>query len=172
MVLRAVDMQGPHPWGHYEGEAEIMHELAEMLPEDALIVNIGVYLGTSCLAFYEARPNAVIFGVDVAVCDDAVQHWQEAGVEPGRIIQVRGRSQEVGLYWPLPVDMVFVDGSHYGPGVEKDIELWRKVVKPGGLLIFHDYDNPVCPDVKPVIDEMMAGYTPFMRQGYFIGYRM
>lgn len=37
-----------------------------------------------------------------------------------------------------PVDFLFIDGDHLYDGVRKDFELYRKLVRPGGLIAFHD----------------------------------
>jgi hypothetical protein len=37
--------------------------------------------------------------------------------------------------------MVFLDGSHEYEDVFEDITLWRKVLKQGGLLCGHDYQE-------------------------------
>lgn len=37
-----------------------------------------------------------------------------------------------------PVDFLFIDGDHLYDGVKKDFELYRKLVRPGGLIAFHD----------------------------------
>jgi predicted O-methyltransferase YrrM len=35
-------------------------------------------------------------------------------------------------------DLIFVDGDHSYEGVLRDYEHWRKAVKPGGCLAFHN----------------------------------
>jgi len=37
-----------------------------------------------------------------------------------------------------PVDFLFIDGDHLYDGVKNDYELYRKLVRPGGLIAFHD----------------------------------
>jgi predicted O-methyltransferase YrrM len=171
MTLKASDMEGEE-WAHYPGEVVIMHALAEALPTYPIIINIGTGFGTSCLAFYEARPNAVIFAIDRAPCDRAAGHWEDADVEPGRIIRVRGRSQDVGRYWPMYVNLVLIDGGHKTDDVWGDILAWESLIQPGGLLVFHDYDNPVCAEVKPVVDKWARTREPWLQEGYFIAFQM
>jgi predicted O-methyltransferase YrrM len=38
-------------------------------------------------------------------------------------------------------DLVYIDGVHTYEQVKKDIENYRKIVKPNGLLCGHDYLN-------------------------------
>ena len=44
-----------------------------------------------------------------------------------------------------PYDVIFIDGDHSLRGVTADFENYWPMVKPGGLMIFHDIS---CPDVN------------------------
>ena len=37
-----------------------------------------------------------------------------------------------------PIDVLFIDGDHRYEGVSRDYELWKPLVRPGGLIGFHD----------------------------------
>lgn len=37
-----------------------------------------------------------------------------------------------------PVDFLFIDGDHTEQGVESDFNMYRRLVRPGGLVAFHD----------------------------------
>jgi|GEM_PF-1861112 len=50
-------------------------------------------------------------------------------------------------------DYILVDGDHSLEGVASDFELYGPLVKPGGLLIFDDYDTTDWPAIKPFVDE-------------------
>lgn len=52
-------------------------------------------------------------------------------------------------------DMVFVDGSHDYQNVLRDSQLALSVLRPGGVIAFHDYQS--CnPEVVQVVDRLMA----------------
>jgi predicted O-methyltransferase YrrM len=36
------------------------------------------------------------------------------------------------------LDVLFIDGDHSYDGVKKDFELWSPLVRPGGIVLFHD----------------------------------
>lgn len=38
----------------------------------------------------------------------------------------------------LKVDFLFIDGDHSYEGVKQDFQMYRKLVKPGGIVTFHD----------------------------------
>ena len=37
-----------------------------------------------------------------------------------------------------PVDMLFIDGDHTYEGVKQDWEMYSSLVRPGGIIVFHD----------------------------------
>lgn len=75
------------------------------------------------------------------------------------------------------IDVYFEDGDHSNPGLAKNIEFWCSRVKPGGLVMLHDYSPhlPIefadmtatvrigahkFPDVEHEVDKLVAqGYT-------------
>ncbi len=53
-------------------------------------------------------------------------------------------------------DVVFIDGDHSRAAVENDTALARAMVRPGGIIIWHDYHDRGNVDVRDVLDEMHA----------------
>jgi predicted O-methyltransferase YrrM len=41
-----------------------------------------------------------------------------------------------------PCDAVFIDGDHSEQGVSRDSDLARALVRPGGIIVWHDAGNP------------------------------
>jgi cephalosporin hydroxylase len=65
-----------------------------------------------------------------------------------RLICFRGNSQDPGIRLSVEkevsgrcVDFLFIDGDHTYEGVRKDFESYGPLVRPGGLIAFHD----ICP---------------------------
>jgi predicted O-methyltransferase YrrM len=58
------------------------------------------------------------------------------------------------------IDFLFIDGDHTYEGVKQDWEMYSPLVRPGGLIAFHDvagnYDDT---QVKRHWDEIKAGYV-------------
>jgi len=156
MTLTASDLTGEQ-YHHTPADVDALHVLAEMLPLCPIVVNIGACFGTSTLAILEARPDAFVFSIDIAVCPQERENHMRALVPPGRCVRVLGASQDVGRYWPAhSVDFVFVDGAHDYEGVRDDIHFWMPTVKPGGIIAFHDYGTPSLPHVARAIDEAFS----------------
>lgn len=53
-------------------------------------------------------------------------------------------------------DVVFIDGDHGHAAVRHDIRLAEALVRPGGLIIYHDYHDLGTVDVKTVLEERSA----------------
>jgi predicted O-methyltransferase YrrM len=51
-----------------------------------------------------------------------------------------------------PCDIAYIDGDHGHIAVNHDSNLAFKVVRPGGLIVWHDYNNATTVDVKKIID--------------------
>lgn len=155
-------------------EAEFLRRLAKELLPDPIIVNIGSSFGSSTWAFLEARPDAVVFSVDMKPCPEEMAHVAEAGGDPTRVIRLLGLSQEVGLHFPPMVDLLFIDGDHSYAGVLGDIDAWVDKVKPGGAIAFHDYRPYVSYDPTNVIeavDRRMGDYEVIDRVEAVIAFR-
>jgi len=52
--------------------------------------------------------------------------------------QTSTREQVLKLLNQRPIDFLFIDGDHRYAGVKKDYELYASLVRPGGLIAFHD----------------------------------
>src|SRR5205085_9029904 len=62
-----------------------------------------------------------------------------------RIVLLRGDSHDPAMAARLrallagrPVDVLFIDGDHRYEGVKADFEAYSPLVRPGGLVAFHD----------------------------------
>jgi predicted O-methyltransferase YrrM len=53
--------------------------------------------------------------------------------------------------------LVFIDGDHTEATVEHDVTWARKLLRPGGVLAAHDYDEGTCPGVKAALDRLFGG---------------
>jgi predicted O-methyltransferase YrrM len=97
---------------------------SQLAAEDALVVGVDIDTG------YGAAPTAVLESVArpgqhvVALRLDSQQEATRDEVE--RILDGR------------PVDFLFIDADHTYAGVRRDFELYAPLVRPGGLVAFHD----------------------------------
>lgn len=54
-----------------------------------------------------------------------------------------------------PFDFVFLDGDHAYTSVAPEIEQFRPLVRPGGILAGHDYDSDRWPQVTQAVDDLV-----------------
>jgi hypothetical protein len=59
------------------------------------------------------------------------------------VFPIRGTSQEWGKVWPeqFRPDVLYVDGSHRYIDVLNDCRIWWPLVKPKGLVFWHDVNE-------------------------------
>lgn len=66
-----------------------------------------------------------------------------------------------------PVDFLWIDADHRLPGVTRDWELYRPLVRPGGLIGFHDiHPNPGFPENQ--VDQLWTRIRGGFRMHEFI----
>lgn len=144
----------------FPAEVAALKELAQSLPPNPVVVNIGAGAGTSGLAFMESRPDLKLITIDVQYEDSPfgcliaeARVLKEAGYGfpfDNRYYQVQNDSVIAGLEWQQwnpgdggkkPVDLVFVDGLHTYNGCKGDILAWLPNIKKGSIIAVHDYDK-------------------------------
>lgn len=155
-IERSLKTQG------WMSEAELTY-LAEAAEKSINIAEIGCYKGRSACAI-AANTEATVYCVDI---------WSECGTD-GWYYDVFMKNTE-GLTNIIPVnrasiyaarefaakgemfDMIFIDAAHDAFNVRLDIEAWKTLLSPGGILCGHDYGFEGWPDVKLIVDELVPG---------------
>ncbi|TMK39616.1 MAG: class I SAM-dependent methyltransferase [Actinobacteria bacterium] len=134
---------------HSEAEARLLARLAAPAQR---VVEIGVYEGSSAVVLARAMGP----GTELHLIDPFGRHPQAlpagwgatewasrrvvaraAASGPAAIWHIE-RSEETAAAWAEPVDLVFIDGDHSHAGCERDWRRWGPLVRPGGLVAFHD----------------------------------
>jgi hypothetical protein len=144
-------------------EIDAIQNLTSQLPMDAVIVKIGAGAGTDTLAILEVSHDLVIFSIDIAageqpeLTNEHLRLAETGDDKTGNVVRIWGDSKIAGLRWPIPIDWLHIDGDHSEEGITGDIRTWYRHVRPNGFISFHDYDDPVWPAVKQVVDRMMQG---------------
>ena len=80
-----------------------------------------------------------------------------AQAKSGKIVQLYGDS---GTFDFAPyhgkIDLMFVDGAHSDEYVLSDSDAAHRMVKPGGLVLWHDYDSRWFPGVTRALNQLQA----------------
>ncbi len=81
----------------------------------------------------------------------------------------RPRRRRLGSASTQPVDLLFIDGDHSYEGVKADWELFVPLVKPFGVVIFHDTLWELSPESKHSREDM--GVPRFVDELRAAGYQ-
>ncbi len=155
--------------------------LAERASECNTVAEIGSWRGRSALAMV-VNSTATIFCIDTwadhavgipgwwsNADDPKLTQWPDwlwaefnkniqgcTNIIRRRItsMQAAAEAKEHGVMF----DLVFIDASHDYQSVKDDITAWRLLLRDGGILCGHDYDHPMCPDVKKAVDELIDDF--------------
>lgn len=138
-------------------ECEKLGELAD----DKICLELGSWYGRSAVAMGSVAKR--IHAVDwhkgdpqsgqVDTLKGFMANIDRYGIRGRAVVHV-GRNEEVLPALALGYfDLVFVDSFHTQAAVERDIELVVPLVKPGGVIAFHDYG------LKIVEDKVAFGVT-------------
>jgi predicted O-methyltransferase YrrM len=122
-------------------------EVARLRPRNAM--EIGSYLGGTLFLFCRlAHPDARILSVDMyrgnfggarkLIYYSFVSKAQKLHVIHGDSHSATTQSRIVRKLGPAMLDFLFIDGDHSYEGVKRDFEMYSPLVRPGGMIAFHD----------------------------------
>jgi predicted O-methyltransferase YrrM len=134
---------------------EVIEDLAQQLPEDAVVAEIGVYKGESTELL--AKHSMVVYAVDL--WEDAEDIREEfldraAGLN---IVALREDSSKAANFFPDGLfDLVYIDADHRYEAVCADIKAWLPKVRNGGKLAGHDFFmlKPIHQAKQAILDTM------------------
>lgn len=107
--------------------------------------------GTLCLFAKVAQPDAGLLSLDIAY--PRPRRWaygqlrkpkQNVFCLSGDSHSSRTKSRVCRWLGKRPLDFLFIDGDHSFKGVAADFEMYGPLVRPGGMIAFHD----IVPDSK------------------------
>ena len=161
---RIVDWMGLHRDYLGAGEMEVIVALVSMVKAEVMI-ELGCRDGrTAAVILRNVASLRRYIGVDVPMTYSPVlAHQRSEMVEaPGRLaahdprfellLRERG-SMDLGLGDLPRANAVFIDGDHSERVVRYDSDLARVLIRPGGVVIWHDYHNAGV-DVSRVLDDL------------------
>lgn len=143
MIKRWPDVKG------YLEYAEAL-KLSE-LAKDKDCLEIGSFYGKSSVCMAESARSVVC--IDTFAADESGQTQMKFPVTLFKFLQnidgyhnieyYVGKSEDIIPQLPAGTlfDLVFVDGFHEYENVKMDIELSCKYLKPGGILVLHDFGD-------------------------------
>lgn len=128
-----------------EEEGAALAELAA----GAVVLEIGSYEGRSTICM--AQTAKVVHAVDWHCGDDDagwgwtlpafLDNLKQYGVRENVVVHVARTREIASVFRDRHFDLVFVDGNHEYLYVRDDLILARRVVKDGGVIAAHDWDD-------------------------------
>lgn len=119
----------------------------------AVTLEIGTYLGGSAAHMAVGNPDGHVWTLDIN--PDAVRHAD--ALELPNLTALLGDSgpsvDRVRDLLPGPVDLLYIDGWHSFDQTFAEYQLYRPLVRPGGLMLFDDID------LQTATDEMQRFWT-------------
>jgi predicted O-methyltransferase YrrM len=157
----------------YEDEMALHFGVGAFAPSGGRIVEIGSWQGASaiflaggiarrgtgkltCIDPFLGAPPWLGQHPDFVTYPKFIRYTKETGVAPW--IEVRtGESGAIASVWEAePIDAVFIDADHSFLGALRDFECWTPKVKPGGLIMFDDADDPALPELLDLIEALKS----------------
>lgn len=126
-------------------------------------LEIGSFEGMSTCWFLDyilTHPNAQLTCIDLYFQECFDVNVAKTG-SPEKIVKLVGDSHQLlATLKPESYDLIYIDGCHWADHAKQDAALSWKLLKPGGLIIFDDYEwvDPQKPgqDTKIGIDAFLA----------------
>jgi len=138
------------------------------------VAEVGVWRGHSSVGFLRFLPSIKVFHavdpwlkypdysnsndkkadgdfyLDEQICRDRLYSFRN------KVQYHKDFSEEAAKAIPNnSLDFVFLDGNHSYEYVKKDIKIWTKKIRIGGILAGHDVDNVNFPGVRQAVDELL-----------------
>jgi predicted O-methyltransferase YrrM len=137
-------------------EGKLLYELAKSSTGRGAIIEIGSWKGRSTIWLARGSKQGrktKVYAIDphrFSSFTDFKSNIKKAGVED-IVIPIVRTSAQAAVEFNMPVELIFIDGSHKFEMVELDFKLWFPKVVENGTMVFHDTTN--WPGPKRVVEE-------------------
>ncbi len=124
------------------GEQKVIYNYAVKLKPNSNILEVGVAHGRTALIIINATKhlNCHYYGIDNFSMGSTYQDVQSTLSKCNTPFTLLvGDSASVP--WTKKVDLLIIDGGHYKQPVKADCKKYIPFVKPGGIVMFHDWDR-------------------------------
>lgn len=148
-------------------EAIGLYKVARLLPENAIVVEIGSWQGKSAYCILSGLKSGKVYAIDPFNASGGAD-WNEEeyqqiakGIDlleifkknvrkflnAGKVEIRKGFSNQFNDEFEK-IDFLFIDGDHSIKGCQEDYNLYSHKIIKGGYIAFHDY-HPGSPELGP-----------------------
>ena len=144
----------------------ILYDIANSYDTEYKItyLEIGCYAGGSACLMLQ-RPNTDVISIDLGrpiKRDVVIENTNKLNVHKNNYTYIEGDSHNPNtindvktLLNETLLDILFIDGDHSFDGVISDFNIYSKLVKEGGYIVFDDYNDILhSPKVKTAVDSL------------------
>jgi SAM-dependent methyltransferase len=163
-----IDLTGTDRRYFNRGELDALIHLIRSV-EPKVVVEFGCNEGRAAAAILRNTPSIQSYvGIDVLSGYVTIQKCQrrEVPADPGRLVKGDLRFRLIlrkrGSFDLTPADLpacdaAFIDADHSRAGVLCDTALAKAIVRPGGILVWHDDNYLKVVEVSQTLDELHVG---------------
>lgn len=136
----------------YEGSPKTLPEERELIlrytPDTGRFLEVGTLRGVSIAMIAEKRPNVRFVSVDIhpfnrkPIGNNNLIWWSNR--HPNQTLFIGNIVEFNEITSSEVFDVIFIDADHDYASVKRDLEISRRLIKPSGIIICHDYapSNP------------------------------
>lgn len=154
-----------------EMELKVIEQLAQLVPENETIIEIGSMMGRTAFCWAATNPTATVICFDQWVGEDSgdsnlsnevgspikgdhntLELFIKNTSELKNVIPIRAIAPEFPIIDNSPF-LVFIDTAHKNPCDWDTIQYWLPKIKKGGILCGHDFSEQF-PDVVENVERL------------------
>ena len=128
--------------------------LLDALGDARRVAEIGTAAAWTTACIVLARPGREVHSWDVEAHPQRDRYLALIGAADRARVHLHDRPGGQGPADPPPVDAVFIDSSHEREETVATFRTWEAALPPGGVVAFHDYDDPDYPGVTEAVREL------------------
>jgi predicted O-methyltransferase YrrM len=167
-----------------EEELRFLWRLAMQAQAGSQFVELGTYLGRTLvvLGHVAQRRGKYLTSIDdysydercscAKVRENLIAAGLAAALDSAQIVLIEGDSRQKPAEL-VDIGLLFVDSDHFSTQFDQEMTAWLGSVRPGGVIVCHDYDSPTWLEMTGAIQRWL--FTPqFARLGLvrrLIGFR-
>lgn len=165
--------------------------IIQTLSSNAVIVEVGTFMGGSAAIMSTALPTAEIHCFDPFETDRLKNYNSQlqskqyntffellgyrgprsienvaAILEDYSNIHLYKRHSPNNIIWDRPVDLYFEDGVHRDPTLSRNIDFWSQYIKKSGYIVLHDHRPWLEINNQYRYPDIELAYTRLLSSGY------